>query len=75
MPLAASLLCRSDFLVEAIAKFALEAKFDDFGVDSVSRKLTYSVGHRRFARNRINVKSANLAPNGVLQLSLKPFGS
>ena len=29
----------------------MEAKFDDFGVDSVSRKLTYPVGHRRFARN------------------------
>ena len=32
--------------IEVIAKLALEAKFDDFEVDSVSRKLTYPVGHR-----------------------------
>ena len=36
---------------EGIAKLALRAKFDDFFVGSVSRKATYPVGHRRFARN------------------------
>ena len=34
-----------------IAKFALGQKFDDFSIGSVSCKLTYPVGHRRFVRN------------------------
>jgi hypothetical protein len=38
-------------LVEAFAKLALKAKFDDFDVGSIFRKLTYPFGHRRFAKN------------------------
>ena len=38
-------------LNEGVAKLALEAKFDDFCAGSVSRKLTYPIGHRRLARN------------------------
>jgi hypothetical protein len=37
--------------IEGVAKFALEAKFDDFGVGLVSHKSTYPIGHRRFAIN------------------------
>ena len=37
--------------IEGVAKLALEAKFDDFGIGSVSRKSTYPIGHRQFARN------------------------
>jgi hypothetical protein len=29
----------------------LRAKFDDFDVGSIFRKLTYPIGHRRFAKN------------------------
>ena len=36
---------------EGLAKFALEAKFDEFGAGSLSRKLSYPVGHRQFAKN------------------------
>jgi hypothetical protein len=36
---------------EALAKLALRAKFDDFDVGSIFRKLTYPIGHRRFAKN------------------------
>jgi hypothetical protein len=36
---------------ERVAKLTLEAKLDDFGVGSVSRKPRYLVGHREFARN------------------------
>jgi hypothetical protein len=36
---------------EALAKLALRAKFDDFDVGSIFRKLTYSIDHRRFAKN------------------------
>ena len=44
---------------EGVAKLALEAKFDDFGIGLVSCKSTYPVGHRRFARN------PNPAPKGA----------
>jgi hypothetical protein len=38
-------------MIEAFAKLALRAKFDDFDVGSFFRKLTYPTGHRRFAKN------------------------
>jgi hypothetical protein len=38
-------------VLEAFAKLALRAKFDDFDVGSFFRKLTYPTGHRRFAKN------------------------
>ena len=34
-----------------MAKLALQAKIDDIGTGSVFRKLTYPIGHRRFAKN------------------------
>jgi hypothetical protein len=37
--------------IEGIAKLAAWAKFDDFCVGSVFRKVTYPIGHRRFAKN------------------------
>ncbi len=37
--------------LEGVAKLALETKCDDFDADSIFRKLTYPVGHRRFAKN------------------------
>jgi hypothetical protein len=37
--------------LEGIAKLAAWAKFDDFCVGSVFRKVTYPIGHRRFAKN------------------------
>jgi hypothetical protein len=40
-----------EYLGEALAKLALRAKFDDFDVGSLFRKLTYPIGHRRFAKN------------------------
>jgi hypothetical protein len=36
---------------EALAKLALRAKFDDFYVGSIFRKLTHPIAHRRFAKN------------------------
>jgi hypothetical protein len=36
---------------KALAKLALRAKFDDFDVGLIFRKLTYPIGHRRFAKN------------------------
>jgi hypothetical protein len=42
---------RKVYILEALAKLALRAKFDDFDVGSLFRKLTYPIGHRRFAKN------------------------
>jgi len=42
--------------VEGIAKLALRVKFSDFFVGSVFRKVTYPIGHRHFAKNRIQRK-------------------
>jgi hypothetical protein len=47
---------------EGIAKLALKAKFDDFVADSGSRKLTYPIGHRRFARNPNPAAKAQIWP-------------
>jgi hypothetical protein len=52
---------------EVIAELALEAKFDDFFIGLIRRKSTYPGGRRRFAADQTNEKSADLAPNGVLQ--------
>ena len=38
-------------LGEGIAKLAARAKFDDFFVGPVFRKVTYPIGHRHFAKN------------------------
>jgi hypothetical protein len=48
--------------IEALAKLALKAKFDDFDVDSIFRKLTYPVGHRRFAKNSNLASKAQIWP-------------
>lgn len=42
--------------LEAIAKVASRAKFSDFFVGSIFRKVTYPIGHRHFAKNRIQRK-------------------
>jgi hypothetical protein len=55
--------------IEPVAKLASRAKFSDFFVGSIICKVTYPFGHRHFANDRTNEKSANLAPNGVLQLA------
>jgi hypothetical protein len=39
------------FTSEGVAKLALETKLDDFSAGSVSRKPTYPIGHRLFAKN------------------------
>jgi hypothetical protein len=49
-------------IYEAFAKLALKAKFDDFDVGSIFRKLTYPFGHRRFAKN----------PNPTLKAQIWP---
>ncbi len=46
--------------LEGIAKRASQAKFDDFLVGSVSRKVTYPIGHRHFARNPNPTKKARI---------------
>ncbi len=46
--------------LEEIAKLASRAKFDDFFVGSVSRKVTYPIGHRHFARNPNPTKKARI---------------
>jgi hypothetical protein len=48
--------------LEALAKLALKAKFDDFDVGSIFRKLTYSIGHRRFAKNSNPTLKAQIWP-------------
>jgi hypothetical protein len=47
---------------EALAKLALRAKFDDFDVGSIFRKLTYPIGHRRFAKNSDPTLKAQIWP-------------
>jgi hypothetical protein len=47
---------------EGIAKLALEVKFDDFDAGSVSCKLTYPIGYRRFARNPIPRQKHKFGP-------------
>ena len=50
---------------------ALETKFDDFNVGSVFLKLTYPIGHRRFAKNpNPTLKARIWVSNGVLQFPL-----
>src|ERR1700722_6329965 len=41
---------------EEIAKLASRAKFSDFFVGSIFCKVTYPIGHRHFAKNRIQRK-------------------
>jgi hypothetical protein len=48
--------------MDGVAKLALETKLDDFGVGSVSRKPTYPIGHRRFARNPNPAPKAQVYP-------------
>jgi 2-polyprenyl-3-methyl-5-hydroxy-6-metoxy-1,4-benzoquinol methylase len=48
--------------LEALAKLALKAKFDDFDVGSIFRKLTYPIGHRRFAKNSNPTLKAQIWP-------------
>jgi hypothetical protein len=48
---------------EVIAKLALEVKFDDFFIGLIRRKSIIPWGRRRFATDRANEKSADLAPN------------
>ena len=47
-------------LMEGIAKLAAWAKFDDFFVGSVFRKVTYPIGHRHFAKNPNPTKKARI---------------
>ena len=47
---------------EVIAEVAFEGEFDDFDVGSVSRKSTYPVRHRRFARNSNPTLKARIRP-------------
>ena len=49
-------------LLEVIAEVAFEGEFDDFDVGSVSRKSTYPVRHRRFARNPNPTPKARIRP-------------
>ncbi len=57
---------RGSFITEA-----LETKFDGFNVGSVFRKLTYPIGHRRFAKNPNPMLKARIwISNGVLQFPL-----
>jgi hypothetical protein len=49
-------------LDEALAKLALRAKFDDFDVGSIFCKLTYPIGHRRFAKNSNPTLKAQIWP-------------
>jgi hypothetical protein len=50
------LMGRSKLIIEGIAKLASRAKFDDFFVGSIFCKVTYPLGHRHFAKNRIQRK-------------------
>jgi hypothetical protein len=52
---------------EAIAQLTFEDESDNFALDWIFCKLTYPVGHRRFARNPIKGKSSNLYRKGVAQ--------
>src|SRR5271170_5516835 len=45
---------------EVLAKIAARLKFDDFFVGSVFRKVTYPIGHRRFAKNPNPTKKARI---------------
>ena len=46
----------------------METRIDDFNVGSVFRKLTYPIGHRRFAKNpNPTLKARIWVSNGVLQ--------
>jgi hypothetical protein len=51
-----------NWFLEAFAKLALKAKFDDFDVGSIFRKLTYPFGHRRFAKNQNPALKAQIWP-------------
>ncbi len=56
---------------QADCSIALETKFDDFNVGSVFRKLTYPIGHRRFAKNpNPTLKVRIWVSDGVLQFPL-----
>jgi len=71
----AHLGCRKGNLKEGIAKLAAWAKFDDFFVSSVFRKVTYLIGHRHFAKNLNPTKKARIWPTQlVLQFPQKLEG-
>jgi hypothetical protein len=57
--------------IEALAKLALKAKFDDFDVGSIVRKLTYPIGHRRFAKNSNPTLKAQIWPQMEFCKSLR----
>ena len=48
------------YFKEGVAKLAAWAKFDDFFIGSVFRKVTYPIGHRRFAKNPNPMKKARI---------------
>jgi len=47
---------------EPVAKLASQSKFDDFKAGSIFRKLTYPIGHRRFAKNGIRRRKRGFGP-------------
>jgi hypothetical protein len=51
----------------------LKAKFDDFDVGSIFRKLTYPIGHRRFAKNSNPTLKAQIWPQMEFCKSLSNY--
>jgi hypothetical protein len=57
---------------EGVALVASSSKFDDFPAGSVFRKVTYPLGHRRFAKNPNQREKRGLGAEWTSSNSLEP---